>query len=301
MFRFAIETYEELRDGVVRNFQEQFNYITHQAEIPDTIDTSVHEIRKSFKRIRAILRLIRWDIGEDLYHSENRKFRDLSRSLSSLRDYHVIICDLAERFESEELLIPESRFIQFINHLNDQKELEYQHLVDIKAMKTIQHTLKQSYQDVQGYDLSRLGPHTIEKGVKHIYQNCLNHIEKAQHDLTDASLHNLRKCTKYLLYQMQLVEEVWPDYFNNYSKALKEATDLLGDDHNLVEEITIINSMPESLLPQTDKQRLTDALNKERQQLHEETWQLMGKIFTEDPNSFIKRVNSYWLLGRQTG
>ena len=173
--------------------------------------------------------------------------------------------------------------------------------MDNKILEKIQRELDQSYRDVQLYNLSRLGPHTIELGVKHIYQNCLNHIERAQQELTDKSLHNLRKCTKYLLYQMQLVEEVWPDYFNNYSKALKEATDLIGDDHNLVEENKIIKSMPDDLLPLADKKRLTDVLNMERQHLHEETWQLMGKIFTEDPDSFIKRVSSYWLLGRQTG
>lgn len=301
MFRFAIETYEELKDGVIRNLQEQFNYISYQSEIPENIDVSVHEIRKSCKRIRAVLRLIRWDIGEDLYHLENRKFRDLSRKLSCLRDYYVVISDLADRFEAEELIIEEERFIQFINYLNDKKEKEHKHLIEINVLGHIKEVVEQSHQDLHSFDLSKLGPHTIQNGIKHIYQKSQDHIEKAQYRLTDVALHNLRKCTKYLLYQMQLVEEVWPDYFSNYSKALKSATDLIGDDHNLVEEIAIIKSMPETILLSADKEILIDSLDKERQQLHEETWQLMGKIFAEEPDAFIKRVNSYWLLGRQTG
>src|SRR5262249_59732979 len=42
-------------------------------------DEAVHEARKSLKRVRAVLRLVRPVIGEKAYRRENTCFRDAAR------------------------------------------------------------------------------------------------------------------------------------------------------------------------------------------------------------------------------
>ncbi|WP_439181652.1 CHAD domain-containing protein [Carboxylicivirga taeanensis] len=299
MYLFAIDNQEELQEGVTRVLGEQFNYIEYQTSIPKDIDTTVHEVRKALKRIRALLRLIRWDIGEELFLRENRKFRELGRQLSALRDYHVIITHLASHFEAQELQIPEANYIRLVEHVNQLKETELKQLVDQKTLVAIKNEMSFAREELANYPLESLGPHTIKHGVSHIYNQCLDKITESQLKLDDHPLHELRKKVKYLLNQMTLIQEVWPDFFKHYSLSLKRASDLLGDDHNIAETIILINKLPDGTVSVDDKAKLTQSFQSEREQIHRELWPLLGKLFTEGASAFVKRITSYWLISRE--
>lgn len=299
MYRFAVDNREELQDGVTRVLNEQYARIAKHTTVPNNIDVSVHEIRKSLKRIRSILRLVRWDIGEELYQTENTRFRDLGRQLSILRDQHVVISYLAENFESEELQIPEESFIKLINHLNKKKEEELKRVVDNQTLQTINEQMEVSARDIEDFPFEFLGPHTIRQGVSNSYNQCLNKISEAQTKLSDHSLHELRKRVKYLLNQMILIKEVWPDFFKTYSTSLKRASDLLGDDHNFAEIINLINRLPKGVIRDADKESLSSSFEKEREHINRELWPLLGKLFVEDAKAFVKRVTAYWLISRE--
>jgi len=299
MYRFAIDNQEELKEGIIRVLSEQCAYISDQTAIPENIDRSVHEMRKALKRIRAVLRLVRWDIGEELFNRENLRFRSLSRQLSDLRDYHVMISYLADNFSSEELKISEDGYISLINYLNVVKEDELKRLIDNQTLENINEQVQMATVDFNNYPLHSLGPHTIRQGVTKIYSQCLKKMEQTQLMLDDLPLHELRKRVKYLLNQMTLMQEVWPDYFITYSTSLKRASDLLGDDHNLAEIIIIVSALREKVLNQEDRTRLIGDLKVQREQIHRELWPLLGKLFTEDADAFVNRITSYWLISRE--
>jgi hypothetical protein len=66
------------------------------------LNPAVHEARKDLKKLRAVLRLVRDDLGDAVYRSENVRFRDAGRMLSGARDAHVRVETLAalrERFD----------------------------------------------------------------------------------------------------------------------------------------------------------------------------------------------------------
>src|SRR5207249_4922754 len=53
-------------------------------------DESIHSARKRFKKIRAALRLVRDDLGDDVYRRENHCFRDAAQPLTQIRDATVL-------------------------------------------------------------------------------------------------------------------------------------------------------------------------------------------------------------------
>jgi len=57
---------------------------------------AVHEARKDMKKLRALLRLVRGEIGDEVYAEENARFRDTARQLSGVRDADVMILTLAD-------------------------------------------------------------------------------------------------------------------------------------------------------------------------------------------------------------
>src|ERR1700761_5144519 len=53
-------------------------------------DEGIHEARKSVKKIRGLLRLVRPELGR-VYRAENRRLGDVGRKLSEIRDATAVI------------------------------------------------------------------------------------------------------------------------------------------------------------------------------------------------------------------
>ena len=51
----------------------------------------MHEARKDMKKLRALLRLARGELGEDTFRRENACFRDAGRELAGVRDADVML------------------------------------------------------------------------------------------------------------------------------------------------------------------------------------------------------------------
>src|SRR5262249_47749013 len=54
-------------------------------------DEAVHEARKSFKKVRAVLRLVQPAISKQKYQNENTVFRDAARPLTTVRDAKILV------------------------------------------------------------------------------------------------------------------------------------------------------------------------------------------------------------------
>lgn len=79
-----------IRHELTKLAQRCVDLLTRRTESPLT-DTAVHEIRTSIKRMRALLRLIRSDIGATRYEQAKRPLQAASRSLASVRDAKVVL------------------------------------------------------------------------------------------------------------------------------------------------------------------------------------------------------------------
>ncbi|MFZ0546518.1 MAG: CHAD domain-containing protein, partial [Candidatus Promineifilaceae bacterium] len=65
--------------------------VTLLTDSADMKDEAVHETRKNIKRIRAGLRLVREEIGEEVFGRHNEFFRNIGRQLAPLRDSAVMV------------------------------------------------------------------------------------------------------------------------------------------------------------------------------------------------------------------
>ena len=95
---FQLKANESVSDGIGRTVRREIQKaIDHLgSKVPprqrDAWETeAVHEVRKGFKRVRAALRLVREELGEDVYHEENFCFRDAARPLTLVRDGAMLV------------------------------------------------------------------------------------------------------------------------------------------------------------------------------------------------------------------
>src|SRR4029453_7737399 len=82
---------ETLPDGVRRIVLEQIDRsLDRLTQRSGNRDRAIHDTRVCFKKIRALLRLVRFDIGEAVFSHENIFYRDVGRQLAALRDTAVV-------------------------------------------------------------------------------------------------------------------------------------------------------------------------------------------------------------------
>jgi CHAD domain len=79
--RFRPGEGERVPDGVGRIACRQLDVSIERLEGHTDEDrgTAVHETRKSLKRLRATVRLVRDELGDEAYRRENAAFRDAGR------------------------------------------------------------------------------------------------------------------------------------------------------------------------------------------------------------------------------
>jgi hypothetical protein len=90
---FHLKADESVSKGIRRIARKEIEKA--QQELADPRETSteevVHGARKRFKRVRAVVRLVREGLGERRYRRENACFRDAARPLSEVRDAHALV------------------------------------------------------------------------------------------------------------------------------------------------------------------------------------------------------------------
>src|SRR5207248_10685740 len=128
----------------------------------------IHEARKSVKKIRGALRLVRFELGAT-YQKENRRLRDLGRKLSELRDAAAIIetfDNVVERHKDSLQKNPLSSIRQGLDKSKQETEqkLDVQNIVE-RATATLQATKKQ----VRTWPLNSGGFRMIAPGLKNTF------------------------------------------------------------------------------------------------------------------------------------
>src|SRR5262245_53924237 len=87
---YRLKLSESLTRGVRRIALDQLDLAEQRLKDKSDPVAAVHEARKSLKRTRALLRLIRPALGESVYRRENGQLRDAGRLLSASRDRDVM-------------------------------------------------------------------------------------------------------------------------------------------------------------------------------------------------------------------
>jgi CHAD domain len=92
----ALDAQEPLAQGIRRMALGQADLVIELLHAQNGLleEDAVHEMRKALKRLRALVRLLREELGEETFARENAALRDTARRLSAARDSEVMLATL---------------------------------------------------------------------------------------------------------------------------------------------------------------------------------------------------------------
>src|ERR671923_1603716 len=95
---FKLREGEPVPRGIARIARGRIDHAIDELEgrTDSSLEEAVHEARKDMKKLRAVVRLVRGEIGDQVYRRENECFRDAGQALSGVRDADVMLSTLAK-------------------------------------------------------------------------------------------------------------------------------------------------------------------------------------------------------------
>ncbi len=246
-------------------------------------DLRVHAARKSIKRVRALLRLVRAVMTPGRFREHNAALRDAARGLSAARDAAVALATFDALIPGPDALLTAVRS-DLAARRGDTGGVE--DAVLVAAAQALRAARAPLLADLGAIDWA-----IVEAGLRDSYGGGREAMRAALagdggHD--DDAFHDWRKRAKDLWYQCQLLRDICPGLLGALEGMLAHLGDLLGEDHDLA---VLQASAPAS-------PALHARIVERHQELRADAWRVGQRVYAERPQAFLRRMRAYWRTWR---
>jgi len=256
-------------------------------------DEAIHEARKSVKKIRGALRLMRPELG-DAFRIENRRMRDVGRKLSDFRDAGAMLETfdaLLKKYHGElgEHTLDSIRtgLVAGKEHGEKQAKIE-------RALIGLAGALGRAAKRVKTWPLAADGFAAIGPGLADTYREGRKALARARKHPRPENYHEWRKRVKDHWYHIRLLDNLWTDAMQAYEKSLKELEEWLGEDHNLVVLGEKVLAEPGLYGPADEIRFFGRLIDKYHKELRGNALAVGARIYEEKPRQFAGRMRHLW-------
>jgi len=291
---FELRAGEPIGDAVRRIVRHELDAMLMDLRAVPRRREAVHEARRSSKKLRAVVRLIRDEIGEASYRLANTTFRDAVRPLAPIRDAEVLVHSLdllAEHFAGE---IRPRAFDRLRKTLDARLRALRRTSRTPAAMRDATARVARVGSRFTRWAIRDRGWRAVEPGLRRICARASEAERCAEEDPSVEHLHEWRKRSKDLRYALELLEPIWPPVMNAFADEAHELTDRLGDDHDLAQLDLLVHADPDSCGAAEDCAALLGLIEVRRRELQVEAWSLGERLHSEKPKAFVRRLGGYW-------
>ncbi len=291
---------ENVRRLLCGRLDKTLELLTHPPA--DQLPAAVHDARKSFKRLRALLRLVRPALGRKRFDKENTAFRDAGRALSPLRDAQVLVTAFDRlleptaartRIDPDAALRLRSVLVQDLETVAQDARLPERVPAIVEELRAARVRLAADW-PLEGGHWCHVGD-----GLRATYRQGRHALARLEdRPDTDASWHDLRKRVKDLGYQLRALRPLWPGALKSLGAELRNLAGALGDDHDLVVLRARLLDNPEPWISPKDLAALGAVIDARRAELQCRSLGLARRIYAEKPSAFEDRMRDLWDIWR---
>jgi CHAD domain-containing protein len=270
--------------------------------LDEDVAGAIHEARKDLKKARAVLRLARHRIGDDVYLRENTRLRDAARALAGSRDAEAkvgTIEALEERFGDE---LPGG-----MTALKRDLETERDALAtagadpgsDLRtAARQASEGIRTARESIDSWSFSKTGWKLVGPGIERGYRRGRNRFRDVRRDPTPENIHEWRKRVKDLWYELRLLRDSWPAVLGEMADEAHELSDLLGDHHDLTVLAEDLRRRDEFADDGDETVGMMSVIEGRQEELLEAAVPVGERLYAESPKAFENRMHAYWRAWR---
>lgn len=294
---YRFELREKTAAGYSRIVTEQIDRVLSELKDTPNRATAIHEGRKSLKRIRALLRLMRPGLGESVYKAENARFREIAGLFSADRDRYVLygiadaLQDAMDARHSEAFKVIKASLTPktangAADHGNDKSREAAAMLKAARTETASRRVRPDSFE-------------TIQAGLEKSYREGRKQLRAAYDKPEDEAFHDLRKSVQQHWRHMQVLQNAWPDLFAARVAAAKHVSQILGDDHDLSVFVAHLKTLPRKKLAAAERRAIEKFCRDRQKTARQNARPLCNQLFADRAGTFAKRIAIIWVSAEQ--
>jgi CHAD domain-containing protein len=284
----------ELRDGIASSFGriavEQIDRVLTDLQANGNKPVAIHESRKSLKRLRALLRLVRPGLKEHTFKTENARFRDIGALFSQDRDRHVL-SETSQKCAAAMGANVRKSFAAIAADIATPSAEPAANPVDARNDAIAR--LKAARREMAKLRLEPDRFETLQHGLEQSYRRGRRQLRAAYAEPSDEAFHELRKSVQQHWRHMQVLQRAWPDLFVARLAAARRLSQILGDDHDIAVFLAYLHAKGR-LVPAAERRAIERHCRAEQQKLRELAHPLCQQLYAERSGRFAKRVAVIW-------
>jgi CHAD domain-containing protein len=287
-YRFKLD--EPLQRGVRRIAGAQIGRVVAQLQVggSDQLTTvAVHDMRKSLKRCRSLLRLVRSGLEPTQFARENARLRDLARLLAGNRDHAV------QRAGIDWLatVTTDRRCTDALQQILD----ESVSVASVVPLPEAQKLARQLQKSLRAIAIEGALPPVIEAGLATCLRRCVEGCRDAYAAADDEAFHDWRKTVQWHWRHMQLLSPAWPGFCAARSQAAQRIANWIGEDHDLAGLTGLLQlADANGQLTRPSLREASGAIAARQAELRAASRSEADRLLADQPDEFARRLTRYW-------
>jgi CHAD domain-containing protein len=304
---FRLQAGEPLGDGLKRlSLDSLESAVSGFYDGEEAFGMAVHQARKTTKQLRALLRLVRSEVGEKAYRFESAEMSGISAMISAVRSSAVrvesvaVLRDLYGSFLAPDTFAELSERLQSVHARQESRVME-----DPVLVANVVDRFERAHDRYSSWPTDETSREVYGRGIRDSYEaigsGLTETFRKGRHQMvaayqspSPARFHQWRKRVKNFWYQMEILTPLWPEVVLGMAITLDRIGALLGQDHDLADLLETVSSRID-LCPNPVERSLLKALAEQRRSDLETASRILGRrIYAETAKSLNTRFEAFW-------
>ncbi|HEX6738120.1 MAG TPA: CHAD domain-containing protein [Vicinamibacteria bacterium] len=287
---FRLKDRTRIAAGLQRLVRKEYGAALDELSGADSKPDTVHEARKSLKKIRAVLRLLEPDLGSD-FRAEDDRLRDASHHLASLRDADATaetLGTLHSRYPTVVTPQVTRSVLRGVRGAKRQARRGANGLIGRAAT-----AVRRSQRTTPGR-IRRAGRlAAVEAGLTRGYRRARKTMKRLGVDSDATQFHAWRRRVKSHTYHVRLFEGLHGTPRGRV-RSLRRLETWLGEDHNQAILRAAILASPDRFGDARTTAVVLGCIIKRQAWLRERALKLGHRVFTAKPERFRQSARAWW-------
>jgi CHAD domain-containing protein len=254
-------------------------------------------MRKSIKKVRAILKLIEAAGGEGLTRCQ-KQLGSVGRKLSDIRDADAMVAILLKLKSKDPQLFGEHAFARIRRAVLAHRQAAIEAAEKDGHWKSIDRALRDLRREAKDWRPVHSGPRALARGIRRAHRRGSRAMVRTQEHQHADDFHQWRKELKTLWYELRLIERAGPKVRRDVA-ALGRAEEALGDDHNLVVLGAKLSKDASICGGPVDLDRVRQAIHRYQCELRNQALVSARPIYAHKARDYARAMKRVWETWRR--
>jgi CHAD domain-containing protein len=256
---------------------------------------TVHETRKALKRLRALLVLLRGELGAKRYARENAALRDCGRRLAGARDAEVMLGTLDSLVRRDPSHFTRSAAVRTLRaQLLAERDTAAAHAIHNPRVRSeVVIELRAVRARVERWEMRQRGFGLLAPGLEDIYARGRRRMRTARRRQSVEALHAWRKRVKELRYATETLDRGGKAYkpVRRVARRADRLGEMLGEDHDLALLEARVRERSRMFAGERKvRKRLLRLIAAQRRKLRKRALREGERLYRRPPRRFVRRV-----------